>query len=189
MAQPLPKLVRDKMFAAYFANPTLAYVMRQAGVCYRTAERYRMIDRWDDRIHEMDKQLTEAVLPNVAAIRAERLRTLRALAQGFADGVAEGTIRVETVGDYAQVVKLEYLLLGGPTDRVDHAFTFNGKPYAELSDVELQEARREIAAEVFRLRDSIARTRNPVLALPGGRPDGLDGRAGALAGATHPSGS
>lgn len=102
--------------------------------------------KWKDRIlqREIEETAEKGSTSNaVTAVKAEYRQIIRALVATFVKDYKQGKIKIKNIQDFERVVKLDLLLLGDPTERIQQEANQN----VELSE----EDRRAI----FAVADSI----------------------------------
>ena len=102
--------------------------------------------RWKDRILQKEIEETAekgSVANAVIDAKAEYRQIIRALVATFVKDYKQGKIKIKNIQDFERLVKLDLLLLGDPTERIQQ----EGKQNVELTE----EDRRAI----FAVADSI----------------------------------
>lgn len=127
------------MWAAYCDHQSVDQVAKKCGVHWKTCERYRRLEKWDQRLAEIRRQAQEDADLDLASATADSLRLVRS----YKDKLA-ATLEFMNVNDTSvtaseldKIVKLEAFLLGGVESRHEVVGRFAGwsdeelKAYAE----------------------------------------------------------
>lgn len=126
MASRFNKEFRDKMKMAYFQGRSDISVSRTCNVHMASVAKYRKLDNWDEWCSRMDMALDQRMLKKAVAAREDSLRMLRTAKGMIAKDLKGKLDRGESIEfaarDFAELVKLEELLMGSATERTDHTF-------------------------------------------------------------------
>lgn len=128
------------------AKRSLEAIANACNKSTRTIGEWSRQFRWKDRILQKEIEETDekgSVANAVIDAKAEYRQIIRALVATFVKDYKEGKIRIKNIQDFERLVKLDLLLLGDPTERIQQ----EGKQNVELSE----EDRRAI----FAVADSI----------------------------------
>lgn len=119
------KIDWDQAFAYYASlGPTRTYaeVCRRFGVTRRTVEVHAQREKWQERAAAIEaearQQAEASIVRDRAARVADTLRIIDASRIKFASHLKESSFRL-TGSDFVGLIKLEQLIEGEPTDRVD----------------------------------------------------------------------
>lgn len=140
---------QKQAFELYYsmgAKRSLAAVAGSCGKTTRTIGEWSRIFKWQDRIVQREIEETQekgSVANAVIDAKAEYRQIIRALVATFVKDYKAGKIRIKNIQDFERLVKLDLLLLGDPTERIQQ----DNKENVELSE----EDRRAI----FAVADSI----------------------------------
>lgn len=129
----------EQMWLAYTEKPNVHYVAEKCRVNRQTVRRYRDSEGWDARLAALKEKTAEKVDDQLSTVKARQLRIVRAaMASAFVtgpDGKQRLAFNVNSVSDLERLMKLELLLSGGPTGRVES--TEGGVDLGHLTDDQL----------------------------------------------------
>lgn len=140
---------QKQAFELYYsmgAKRSLEAVASACSKSTRTIGEWSRQFKWKDRIVQKEiEETAETGSPANAVIDAkvEYRQIIRALIAKFVKDYKEGKIRIKNIQDFERVVKLDLLLLGDPTDRIQQ----ENKENVELSE--------EDRKAIFAVADSI----------------------------------
>lgn len=123
------------MFATYADRQQVYEVATKYRISHRTVERYRRLERWDDRVAEIRaKALLEADY-SIAQAMADSLKMVRLYKQKLADVVERKMLATDdaTVADLERIIRLEAFVLGASESRHELVTAFS-----EWSDSQLE---------------------------------------------------
>lgn len=122
--EPLSERKRRELFAAWVTRQSVLYVARACAVSPVTVRRYRLEDRWAERLPKVlakareiaDYELQDALAENVLIARAMKRRLAKLI-----DTASEEDITLADLPRSVKIaVELEMLMMGGPTARIEH---------------------------------------------------------------------
>lgn len=107
------------MFEAFAERQSVEHVARKCGVHHATARRYRLADRWDERLAEIRARAQREADYGIADAMRESLRIVRVYKQKLAAAIdrkrlGNGDV---SVTDLERVVRLEAFVLGAAESR------------------------------------------------------------------------
>lgn len=128
MANRLSRERIDAMFAVYSDRASVDEVATKCGVHHRTVERYRRIERWDDRLAAVRAKAQAKTDYGLAEAMADSLGLVRSFKAKVAAALAGKTVAADdvTVAELERLVKLEAFLLGGVESRTEVVDKFSG---------------------------------------------------------------
>lgn len=122
------------MWAAYQERQSVDQVSKKCGVHWKTVDRYRQQERWDERLADIRRKAEKEADYDLAQATAESLR----LVQDFKTKL-RATLERMTTDDVAvtaseieRIIKVEQLLLGGVESRQEIIGAFAGWSDEEL---------------------------------------------------------
>lgn len=124
------------MFATYADRQSVHEVAKKYGVSHRTVERYRRLERWDERAAEIREEARRAADYSIAEAMADSLRLVRSFKAKLAEAVEAKTITGADVSvlDVEKIVRLEAFILGAAETRHEIVTTFSDWTEAELAE-------------------------------------------------------
>jgi protein subunit release factor A len=139
VANKISRAKVDEMWAAYQDRQSVDHVAKKCGVHWKTVERYRRLEKWDQRLAEIRRQAQEDADVDLAKAAAESLRLVRSYKDKLAAALEFKNIPDEdvTAAELEKIVKLEAFLLGGVESRQEVVGAFAAwtdeelKAYAE----------------------------------------------------------
>jgi hypothetical protein len=136
VANRLDHIKIDELWAAYQVHQSVHEVARKCGIHHRTVERYRRIERWDERLEEIRAKAQKKADYTLAQAMTDSLKLVRAYKQKMSDAIASKVVCDEdvTASELEKIVKLEAFVLGGVESRQEIVGRF-----ADWSDAELEE--------------------------------------------------
>ncbi len=134
MANRLSAAQRAALFEAFLERQSDDQVAHKCGVHHRTVSRYRILDRWDERLAEVrlqaqqraDITLAEAMAESLALVRKYKERLGQALEIKKVSGDAV------TAAELERIIRLESFVLGGVESRHEVVTDFAGWTDEEL---------------------------------------------------------
>lgn len=140
VANHLPESRRTAMWAAYQEQQSASHAAKKCRVHPRTAERYRQLDRWDERIEKIRAEAQEQADVTLASAMAESLVMVRDYKKRIAAALQAKEVRPAdvTVSELERLIRLEAFVLGGVESR--HAVTGD---FATWSDEQLEAFARD----------------------------------------------
>jgi hypothetical protein len=126
----------DELWAEYQTHRSIHEVASKCGVHHRTVERYRRIERWDERLQEIRAKAQEKADYTLAEAMADSLRLVRTYKAKLSDAIKTKILddKEATATELERVVKLEAFVLGGVEGRQEIVGRF-----ADWTDAELEE--------------------------------------------------
>lgn len=127
------------MWAAYQGHQSVNHVSKKCGIHWKTCERYRRVEKWDERLTEIRRQAQQDADFDLAKATANSLRLVKTYKDKLAttmESLIVGDATV-TAAELDKIVKLEAFLLGGVESRHEVVGRFAGwsdeelKAYAE----------------------------------------------------------
>lgn len=122
------------MFAAWSERESAAFVADKCGVHHRTVDRYRVADRWDERLKRVRTDAQAEVDYTIARAMAESLRIVRVMKTKLGEAIERKRVTSNdvSVADLERLVRLEAFILGGAESRHEVRTEFTGWSEAEL---------------------------------------------------------
>lgn len=129
---------------AYQERQSAEHVAKKCGISWRTAERYRRLERWDERLAEINAKAQAAADYDLAAARAHSLRLLRAYKSKVEHALLKKAVSPDDVNaaELDRIVRTELLLLGGPDSRTEVVANVSGR-FSSMTDEELERFARD----------------------------------------------
>jgi len=153
MSYGLPTQKINEMWKAYQEKQSIHYIARKCMVSPITAKKYKIKEKWDERLAKINRQVVKRVDENIADFKVNALKINQAVISKFLKqlGVEEkdGKITVSTDGkdvsvkDYDTIIRQSLLLLGEEDGRIGVNFTDDERK-ERLKNVLKELARREI---------------------------------------------
>lgn len=136
MANRLDRTKIDELWTEYQVHGSIHEVAKKCGVHHKTVERYRRLERWDERLEEIRAKAQRKADYTLAQAMTDSLKLVRAYKQKMADAIASKVVCDEdvTASELERIVKLEAFVLGGVESRQEIV----GK-FADWTDAELEE--------------------------------------------------
>jgi hypothetical protein len=136
VANRLDRSKIDELWASYQVHGSIHEVARTCGVHHKTVERYRRIERWDERLEKIRAKAQKKADYSLAEAMADSLRLVRAYKGKVSDAIASKVVCDEdvTASELEKIVKLEAFVLGGVEGRQEIVGRF-----ADWTDAELEE--------------------------------------------------
>lgn len=135
MANRLSRAAIDALWRAYQDRQCVEDVAKKCGVSHRTVERYRRLERWDERLQEARRLAEKEADYDLASAMSESLKMVRVYKSKVAEALDRMTVLDDavTASELERVVKLEGFILGGVESRHEVVGRF-----AEWTDEELE---------------------------------------------------
>lgn len=147
---------RDRMFAAYYATPSVSYVSRRCGFSRRTVTRWRERDRWRERATQISGERLAKNLLGVDEMKARVERVITALMHKFLERVEDGDVVIETPADMVTVCRF-WLTLRGEAEQIGKLELLpSGTPVEQATPIELKEATDGLLGITDRFRERLA---------------------------------
>jgi len=153
MSYGLPTQKINEMWKAYQEKQSIHYIARKCMVSPITAKKYKIKEKWDERLAKINRQVVKRVDENIADFKVNALKINQAVISKFLKqlGVEEkdGKITVSTDGkdvsvkDYDTIIRQSLLLLGEEDGRIGVNFTDDERK-ERLRNVLKELTRREI---------------------------------------------
>jgi hypothetical protein len=136
VANRLDRTKIDELWASYQAHGSVHEVARTCGVHHKTVERYRRIERWDERLEEIRAKAQKKADYTLAEAMADSLRLVRTYKAKLSEAIKTKILddKEATATELERVVKLEAFVLGGVEGRQEIVGRF-----ADWTDAELEE--------------------------------------------------
>lgn len=132
--------LRDRMFACYYATPSVSHVSRRCDVSRRTVMRWRERDRWRERAAQISgEQLAQNII-SVDEMKGRVERIITALMANFLERVESGAVQIETPADLVTVGRFWLTLKGEAAEIGRLELLPSGTPVDHATPVELKEA-------------------------------------------------
>lgn len=118
-ANRVPRELVDEMFRVYSDRGSVREVATKCRVSHRTVERYRRIERWDERLAEIRAQVRRDADYGIAEAMLESLRIVRTYKEKLGEAIARKCLTTDdvSVGDLERLVRLEAFVLGAAESR------------------------------------------------------------------------
>jgi hypothetical protein len=128
MANRISRATIEVMFGTYADRGSVQEVATKYGVSHRTVERYRRLERWDERLAAVRAQAQAKTDYGLAEAMADSLGMVRAFKAKISAALAGKTVSADdvTVAEVERLVKLEAFLLGGVESRTEVVDRFSG---------------------------------------------------------------
>jgi len=154
MSYGLPSQKIEEMWKAYQEKQSIHYIARKCMVSPITAKKYKIKNKWDERLAKINKQVVKRVDDNIADFKVNALKINKVIINKFLKqlGVRKGEdgefiITAEgkdvSVRDYDTIIRQSLLLLGEEDGRIGVNFTDDERK-ERLKNVLKELARREI---------------------------------------------
>ena len=116
------------MFAVYADRRSVREVATKCAVSHRTVERYRRVERWDERLGEIRARAQQEADYGIAQAMADSLRIVRAYKAKLGDAVERKRVGVNDVcvTDLERIIRLEAFVLGAAESRHEVITEFSG---------------------------------------------------------------
>jgi hypothetical protein len=136
VANRLDRTKIDELWASYQVHQSVHEVANTCGVHHKTVERYRQIERWDQRLEEIRAKAQKKADYTLAQAMTDSLKLVRAYKQKLSDAITSKIVSGEdvTASELEKIVKLEAFVLGGVESRQEIVGWF-----ADWTDAELEE--------------------------------------------------
>lgn len=140
MANRLSSAKRSALWEAFQEIQTAEHVSRKCGVHHATVERYRVLDRWDDRLTEIRRLAQKRADYSLADAMAESLIMVREYKERLASALVSKKVTGAevTAAELERVIRLEAFVLGGAESRHEVVTEFG-----KWSDDELEAFARD----------------------------------------------
>jgi rRNA maturation endonuclease Nob1 len=128
VANRLSRTKIDQLWRAYQEHQSVHEVSKRCR-CHRSSvERYRRLERWDERLNEARRRAQEQADYNLSQAMAESLALVTEYKQKLAAALAEKTVAEAdvTATELERIVKLEAFVLGGAESRQEVLSRFEG---------------------------------------------------------------
>ena len=134
MANRLARKKIDEMWSVYQERRSIREVAKKCAVHHKTVERYRLLERWDERLAEIQDRARAEADYDLATAMADSLRLVRAYKQKVAAALESKTMKSAdvTAAELERVIKLEAFVLGGAENRTEIVGRFEGWSDEEL---------------------------------------------------------
>jgi hypothetical protein len=135
MANKLSQKRIDEMWAAYQERQSIEFVSKKCGgLHWRTVDRYRRLERWDERLTEIRRKAQDEADYDLAKATAASLMLVQAYKEKLAVAMEFKNIADEdvTASEIERIIKVEQLLLGGVESRHEITGNFAGWSEDEL---------------------------------------------------------
>ncbi|MBL8922826.1 MAG: hypothetical protein JNJ54_28515 [Myxococcaceae bacterium] len=144
MANRLSSAQVEQAWTAFQERQSADYVSRKCGLHWRTVERYRRLERWDERLAEISAKAQAAADYDLAAARGHSLRLLRAYKSKVEQALLKKAVSPDEVNaaELDRIVRTEMLLLGGPDSRTEVVANVSGR-FSSMTDEELERFARD----------------------------------------------
>jgi DNA replicative helicase MCM subunit Mcm2 (Cdc46/Mcm family) len=109
----------EEMFRVYIDRESIEEVATKCGVSHRTAERYRVLERWTERLVEIRRKAQAEADYTIVDAMADSLRTIRSYKGKLAAAIERKTVTTDEVSaaDLERLVRLEAFVLGAAESR------------------------------------------------------------------------
>jgi hypothetical protein len=135
MANKLSQKRIDEMWAAYQERQSIEFVSKKCGnLHWRTVDRYRRLERWDERLAEIRRKAQDEADYDLAKATAASLMLVQSYKEKLAAAMEFKNVPDEdvTASEIERIVKVEQLLLGGVESRHEVTGKFAGWSEEEL---------------------------------------------------------
>lgn len=109
----------DELWLAYQEHESVHAVSKKCGVHWKTVDRYRLLERWDERIADARRRAQDEADYDLARAMAASLRLVTQYKSKLAEALDRMTVLDDdvTASELEKVIKLEGFLLGGVESR------------------------------------------------------------------------
>lgn len=137
MANKLDRAKIEELWLAYQGRQSVNEVAKKCGVHHKTAERYRRLERWDERLEQVRAQAQDKADYTLADAMAGSLRIVRKFKERMAEAIEAQLLDeyTATAAELERLVKLEAFVLGGVEGRQEIV----NSTFAGWTDQELEE--------------------------------------------------
>lgn len=128
MANRVPRAKVDEMFRVYSDRQSIQEVATKCGISHRTAERYRRLERWDERLTQIRAMALREADYTIACAMSDSLKIVRAYKKKLAEAVDRKNLTKDdvSVADLERLVRLEAFVLGAAESRHEVITEFSG---------------------------------------------------------------
>jgi len=144
----------DEMWKAYQEKHNAYYVSKKCKVHYLTAKKYKIKDKWDERIAKIENKVAQRVDEGIVGFKVKALKINQVVINKFLKQLGvrkdpQGGFTVSADGkdvsvrDYDTIIRQSLLLLGEEDGRIGVNFTDDEKK-ERLKNVLKEIARRKI---------------------------------------------
>ena len=120
MAAPLTVKKRDEMFQVWCRNQNISFVMEVCNVNRGTADKYRKLDHWDERLEKIRERAEEKVDETIADMLARQALQAREISEKALRYLKQGDHfenKGEAASIYFRATAEERVTRGEPADR------------------------------------------------------------------------
>jgi hypothetical protein len=124
----------DEMWTVYRDRQSVREVSEKCAVHHKTVDRYRKLERWDERLREVRENAQREADYDLSKALADSLRIVRTYKGKLVDGLANRRLSGAevTAAEIEKVVRLEAFILGGAESRHEVVSRFEGWTEEEL---------------------------------------------------------
>ncbi len=94
MSNKLPSEKINQLWKAFQERQTIRYVCQKCNINRRTAERYRKLERWDERFEKIKQQVQEKVDMKQAEENARFIQIAQRTINLYEESLAESVVRI-----------------------------------------------------------------------------------------------
>lgn len=144
MANRLSTAQIELAWTAFQERQSADYVSKKCGIHWRTVERYRHLERWDERLAEISAKAQAVADYDLAAAKAQSLRLLRSYKSKVEQALLKKAVAPDDVNaaELDRIVRTELLLLGGPDSRTEIVANVSAR-FSSMTDEELERFARD----------------------------------------------
>jgi len=145
MAEPLSTKKRAALFRAFQEKQTVRHVSRKCGVSHTTVRKYRLREKWDERLKEIRKKAEAKADSKAATELAKNLQIVRWAKGRVLEEINKQKKGVKTKAPVAaleKLIRLELLLMGRPDSHTE--ITAEGESLRDKTTEELMAMLKEI---------------------------------------------
>lgn len=117
MANKITSEKAGEMFEVFCINESINMVVKSCGVSQSAAKRYRIEDKWDERLKKIKEKTQNKQDESIAKVRAKHLEILTKWFEKFAKKLDENDRMDLSASDYEKLVRLELLLRGDKSEQ------------------------------------------------------------------------
>ena len=112
MTNKLPTEKIEEMWNAFQEKQSNRHVAQKCEVSQQTVRRYRVKDRWDERMAKIKEKAHEKIDETIASFKAKTFKVNKGIVAEFIEQLR--THKDISVSDYEKVVRLSLHLVGEP---------------------------------------------------------------------------
>ena len=136
VANRVPRAKIAEMFSVYVDRQSVEEVARICGVHHATVRRYRVAERWDERLAEIRAKAQQEADYGIGSAMADSLRIVRTYKGKLSEAIQRKRLTADdvSVADLERLVRLEAFVLGAAESRHEVITEFTGWTETELEN-------------------------------------------------------